>query len=88
MARKRFSVEQIVAVLKQAEMGLPVAEQVLQSSTVAPSAQIARLSRSWGKGEVCAGLSASIDLTSPEADITPIGPVCPSCAQNRALEIG
>ena len=30
MARKRFSVEQIVAVLKQAEMGLPVADLVRQ----------------------------------------------------------
>ncbi len=26
MKRKRFSVEQIVAIVKQAEMGLPVAE--------------------------------------------------------------
>ena len=30
MKRKRFSVEQIVAVLKQAELGLPVAELVRQ----------------------------------------------------------
>lgn len=28
MKRKRFSVEQIVAVLKQAELGMPVAELV------------------------------------------------------------
>ena len=28
MKRKRYSVEQIVAVLKQAEMGLPVAELI------------------------------------------------------------
>jgi putative transposase len=30
MKRKRFSVEQIVAVLKQAEMGLPVADLIRQ----------------------------------------------------------
>jgi putative transposase len=30
MKRKRFSVEQIVAVLKQAELGLPVAELIRQ----------------------------------------------------------
>ena len=30
MKRKRFSVEQIVAVLKQAELGVPVAELVRQ----------------------------------------------------------
>ena len=30
MKRKRFSVEQIVAVLKQAELGLPVADLVRQ----------------------------------------------------------
>ena len=30
MRRKRFSVEQIVAVLKQAEMGAPVAELIRQ----------------------------------------------------------
>ena len=30
MKRKRFSVEQIVAVLKQAEMGIPVAELIRQ----------------------------------------------------------
>ena len=30
IARKRFSVEQIIAVLKQAEMGLPVADLVRQ----------------------------------------------------------
>lgn len=30
MKRKRFSIEQIVAVLKQAEFGLPVAELVRQ----------------------------------------------------------
>jgi hypothetical protein len=30
MKRKRFSVEQIVAVLKQAELGLPVAELTRQ----------------------------------------------------------
>ena len=30
MKRKRFSVEQIVAVLKQAEVGVPVAELVRQ----------------------------------------------------------
>lgn len=30
MKRKRFSVEQIVSVLKQAELGLPVAELVRQ----------------------------------------------------------
>jgi hypothetical protein len=29
MKRKRFSVEQIVAILKQAEMGMPVAELTL-----------------------------------------------------------
>ncbi len=28
MKRKRFSVEQIVAIVKQAEMGLPVAELI------------------------------------------------------------
>ena len=28
MKRKRFSVEQIVAILKQAEMGMPVAELI------------------------------------------------------------
>ena len=28
MKRKRFSIEQIVAVLKQAELGLPVAELI------------------------------------------------------------
>jgi len=31
MKRKRFSVEQIVAVLKQAELGLPVADLVHQT---------------------------------------------------------
>lgn len=31
MKRKRFSVEQIVAVLKQAELGLPVADLVRQT---------------------------------------------------------
>lgn len=30
MKRKRFSVEQIVAVLKQAELGIPVAELIRQ----------------------------------------------------------
>ena len=30
MRRKRFSAEQIVAVLKQAEMGVPVAELIRQ----------------------------------------------------------
>ena len=30
MKRKRFSVEQIVAVVKQAEMGIPVAELIRQ----------------------------------------------------------
>ena len=30
MKRKRFSVEQIVAVLKQAELGMPVAEVIRQ----------------------------------------------------------
>ena len=30
MKRKRFSVEQIVAVLKQAELGMPVADLILQ----------------------------------------------------------
>jgi putative transposase len=30
MRKKRFSVEQIVAVLKQAELGLPVADLVRQ----------------------------------------------------------
>ena len=30
MKRKRFSVEQIVAVLKQAEVGVPVAELIRQ----------------------------------------------------------
>ena len=30
MKRKRFSVEQIVAVLKQAELGMPVADVVRQ----------------------------------------------------------
>lgn len=30
MKRKRFSVEQIVAVLKQAELGMPVAELIRQ----------------------------------------------------------
>ena len=30
MKRKRFSVEQIVAVLKQAELGVPVAELIRQ----------------------------------------------------------
>jgi putative transposase len=30
MKKKRFSVEQIVAVLKQAELGLPVADLVRQ----------------------------------------------------------
>ncbi len=30
MKRKRFSVEQIVAVVKQAEMGLPVSNLILQ----------------------------------------------------------
>jgi putative transposase len=30
MKRKRFSIEQIVAVLKQAEMGLPVADLIRQ----------------------------------------------------------
>jgi putative transposase len=30
MKRKRFSVEQIVAVLKEAELGLPVAELIRQ----------------------------------------------------------
>ena len=30
MKRKRFSVEQIVAVVKQAEMGVPVAELIRQ----------------------------------------------------------
>lgn len=30
MKRKRFSVEQIVAVLKQAEIGVPVAELIRQ----------------------------------------------------------
>jgi hypothetical protein len=29
MKRKRFSVEQIVAIVKQAEMGMPVAELTL-----------------------------------------------------------
>lgn len=31
MKRKRFSVEQIVAVLKQAELGVPVAELIRQA---------------------------------------------------------
>ena len=31
MKRKRFSVEQIVAVLKQAELGLPVADLIRQT---------------------------------------------------------
>ena len=31
MKRKRFSVEQIVGVLKQAEMGIPVAELIRQA---------------------------------------------------------
>lgn len=30
MKRKRFSVEQIVAILKQAELGLPVADLIRQ----------------------------------------------------------
>ena len=30
MKRKRYSVEQIVAILKQAELGLPVADQIRQ----------------------------------------------------------
>lgn len=34
MKNKRFSVEQIVAVLKQAELGLPVADQTLMSHWV------------------------------------------------------
>src|SRR5580704_12863346 len=33
MKRKRFSVEQIVAVLKQAELGLPVADLIRQVGT-------------------------------------------------------
>ena len=33
MKRKRFSVEQIVAVLKQAEVGVPVAELIRQVGT-------------------------------------------------------
>ena len=31
MKRKRFSIEQIVAVLKQAEQGMPVAVEILTS---------------------------------------------------------
>lgn len=35
--RKRFSVEQIVAVLEQAELGLPVAERIRQVGISAPA---------------------------------------------------
>lgn len=40
MKRKRFSVEQIVAVPKQAELGLPVADLI--RSTQAPHARASR----------------------------------------------
>jgi putative transposase len=33
MTRKRFSVEQIVAIVKQAEMGMPVAELIRRVGT-------------------------------------------------------
>ena len=36
MKRKRFSVEQIVAVLKQAELGMPVADLILSVLTTRP----------------------------------------------------
>ncbi len=36
MKRKRFSVEQMVAVLKQAELGLPVAELTLSVLKIHP----------------------------------------------------
>lgn len=32
MKKKRFSIEQIVAVLKQAELGMPVADLILMCS--------------------------------------------------------
>jgi len=36
MSKKRFSVEQVVAVLKQAELGVPVADLVRQVGTSEP----------------------------------------------------
>jgi putative transposase len=41
--RKRFSVEQIVAVLKQAEVGIPVVE-VGRQAGISGAANIARMS--------------------------------------------
>jgi putative transposase len=46
MKRKRFSVEQIVGVLKQAEVGVPVAE-VIRKAGIAEQTFIAGRSSMW-----------------------------------------
>ena len=65
MKKKRFSVEQIVAVLKQAELGLPVADLIRQVGISEQRTSIAGRSsmRAW-KRTRCAS-SSSLPRRTP-----------------------
>ena len=58
MKRKRYSVEQIVAILKQAEVGVPVAEPIRQAGI----SEQTLASRGWGLGK-----GTAIESPSPAA---------------------
>jgi len=60
MKRKRFSVEQIVSILKQAELGMPVAEAVRRVG-VSEQAYIGGRSSAQGWKQTRCGSSSNCD---------------------------
>jgi putative transposase len=62
MKKKRFSVEQIVAVLKQAELGVPVAEVIRKVGSVSRPFTDGRSSMLAWRRDRTTGLFALLDL--------------------------